>query len=164
MNNLSVVLFDKSQQRKQFDCGNEELNRYLHQQISQDAKRNVASPFVLLDENHIIGFYTLSASAVNVGDLPEKLVKKLPKYPLMPVVLLGRLAIDKNYQKQGLGDFLLMDALKRSLRGSEQIATMAIVVDAINSAAENFYRQYGFEYLTENRLFLPMQTISTLFK
>lgn len=76
MNNLSVVLFDKSQQRKQFDCGNEELNRYLHQQISQDAKRNVASPFVLLDENHIIGFYTLSASAVNVGDLPEKLVKE----------------------------------------------------------------------------------------
>jgi predicted GNAT family N-acyltransferase len=164
MNNSSIVPFDKFQQRKQFDCGIEELNRYLHQQISQDAKRNIAAPFVLLDENHIIGFYTLSASAVNVGDLPEKFVKKLPKYPLIPVVLLGRLAIDKNYQKQGLGDFLLMDALKRSSLGSEQIATMAIVVDAINSTAENFYRQYGFEELTENRLFLPMQTISTLFK
>jgi predicted GNAT family N-acyltransferase len=164
MNNLSVVPFDKTQQRKQFDCGIEELNRYLHQQISQDSKRNIAAPFVLLNENSIIGFYTLSASAVNVGDLPEKLVKKLPKYPLIPVVLLGRLAIDKNHQKQGLGDFLLMDALKRSLHGSEQIATMAIVVDAINLSAENFYRQYGFEELTENRLFLPMQTISTLFK
>jgi GNAT superfamily N-acetyltransferase len=163
MNNFCVVPFDKAQQRKDFDCGIEELNRYLQQKIGQDAKRNIAAPFVLLDENKIIGFYTLSASAVNVGDLPEELAKKLPKYPLIPVVLLGRLAIDKNYQRQGLGDFLLMDALKRSLRGSEQIATMAIVVDAINSSAENFYRQYGFEKLTENRLFLPMQSISHLF-
>lgn len=159
MNYSMVVPFAKSQQRTQFDCGVEELNRYLQQQISQDAKRNIAAPFVLLDEDNIIGFYTLSASAVNVGDLPESVAKKLPKYPLIPVVLLGRLAIDKNYQRKGLGDFLLMDALKRSLHSSQQIAAMAIVVDAINAAAENFYQQYGFQELTLSYKLHPLRIL-----
>jgi GNAT superfamily N-acetyltransferase len=111
----------------------------------------------LLDDNHIIGFYTLSASSVNVSDLPIELIKKLPKYPLIPVALLGRLAIDKKYQGQGLGDFLLIDALKRSLELSKQIGIMAVVVDAINESAYHFYQQYGFKRLTYQRLFLPIQ-------
>jgi predicted GNAT family N-acyltransferase len=164
MNKMEVVVFNKTQQRQQFDCGVFELNRYIHQQISQDAKRKIAAPFVLLNENQIVGFYTLSASSVNVGDLPTELIKKLPKYPLVPVALLGRLAIDKNYQGKGLGDFLLMDALKRSLVLSEQIGLMAIVVDAINESASHFYQQYGFEELTENRLFLPIQNLVKVFE
>lgn len=159
MRKMEVVGFDKTQQRQQFDCGVVELNLYVQQQISQDAKRNIAAPFVLLNENQVIGFYTLSASSVNLGDLPAELIKKLPKYPLVPVALLGRLAVDKNYQGQGLGDFLLMDALKRSCGLSEQIGIMAVVVDAINESASHFYQQYGFEQLTANRLFLPIQNI-----
>jgi GNAT superfamily N-acetyltransferase len=163
MDKLKAVAFDKSQQRQEFDCGIAELNRYVHQQMSQDAKRNIAAPFVLLNENQVIGFYTLSASSVNVSDLPAALIKKLPKYPLVPVALLGRLAVDKNYQKQGLGDFLLMDALKRAVVLSEQIAIMAVVVDAINDSASRFYQQYGFEELTANRLFLPLQKLANVF-
>lgn len=159
MRKMEVVGFDKTQQRQQFDCGIVELNLYVQQQISQDTKRNIAAPFVLLNENQVIGFYTLSASSVNLGDLPAELIKKLPKYPLVPVALLGRLAVDKNYQGQGLGDFLLMDALKRSRGLSEQIGIMAVVVDAINESASHFYQQYGFEQLTANRLFLPIQNI-----
>ena len=136
----------------------------MQQQISQDAKRHIAAPFVLLDDNQIIGFYTLSASAVNIGDLPVELIKKLPKYPLIPVALLGRLAIDKKYQGQGLGDFLLMDALKCSLQLSIQIGIMAVVVDAINESACCFYQQYGFKILTHQRLFLPIQDFANEFR
>ena len=160
---MEIVAFNKSQQRQPFDCGIAELNRYLQQQISQDAKRHIAAPFVLLDDNHIIGFYTLSASSVNVSDLPLELIKKLPKHPLIPVALLGRLAIDKKYQGQGLGDFLLMDALKRSLELSKKIGIMAVVVDAINESACRFYQQYGFKILTQQRLFLPVQDFSNEF-
>jgi GNAT superfamily N-acetyltransferase len=160
---MEIVAFNKNQQRQQFDCGIPELNRYLQQQISQDAKHHIVAPFVLLDDNHIIGFYTLSASSVNVSDLPLELIKKLPKYPLIPVALLGRLAIDKKYQGQGLGDFLLMDALKRSLELSKQIGIMAIVVDAMNESVCRFYQQYGFKLLTYQRLFLPIQDFANEF-
>ena len=162
MNKFTVVPFDKNQQRKQFDCGIDELNKYLYQNISQDVKRNIATAFVVLDNNKIIGFYTLSASSINTGDLPEILKNKCPKYPLVPVALLGRLAVDVHYQKQGLGDLLLMDALKRSLRSSEQIAIMSVAVDAINQSAINFYQNYGFDKLSGNRLFLPIKTIARL--
>lgn len=130
MNQFKVIAFDKHQQRRQFDCGIDELNNYVCKQIGQDFKRNIATPFVLLDENKIIGFYTLSASAVDVDDLPIEITRKLPKYASIPVALLGRLAVDKNYQKQGLGSLLLMDALKRSLHLSKEIALMALIVDA----------------------------------
>lgn len=111
--NRDIRLFDKKYSRKYFDCGNTVLNRYLQQQITQDVKRKfaVAYVYVLEDESKVIGFYTLSANAVYIGDISSSTVKKLPKYPLVPVSLLGRLAIDKVYQGQSLGDLLLMDAL-----------------------------------------------------
>lgn len=160
--NRKVVPFDKSQQRNQFDCGVDELNAYVFKQIGQDFKRNIATPFVLLDEEIIIGFYTLSASSVSVNDLPEEITKKLPKYPIVPVALLGRLAVDKKYQKQGLGGFLLMDALKRSFNLSKDIAIMSVIVDAKDKKAVDFYQQYNFKKLGDNRLFLPMQTIENI--
>lgn len=161
MNNMQVLPFDKSYQRSQFDCGIVQLNHYAVQQMGQDVQKNVASPFVILNENKVIAFYTLSASSVNLNDLPAEITKKLPKYPLIPVVLLGRLAVDKNYQKQGLGSFLLMDALNRCFKLSKEIGIMAVVVDAKNETADNFYQQYQFKRLVDNRLFLPIQTIST---
>jgi GNAT superfamily N-acetyltransferase len=161
MNQFKVIAFDKHQQRGQFDCGINELNNYVCKQIGQDFKRNIATPFVLLDENKIIGFYTLSASAVDVNDLPVEITRKLPKYASIPVALLGRLAVDKNYQKQGLGGLLLMDALKRSLHLSKEIALMALIVDAKDQTAINFYEQYNFKKLKDKRLFLPIQTIET---
>lgn len=162
MNQFKVFPFDKTQKREQFDCGIVELNNYVWKQIGQDFKRNITTPFVLLNENNIIGFYTLSASAIDISDLPVEITKKLPKYASVPVALIGRLAVDKNYQKQGLGGLLLMDALKRSLYLSKEIALMSVVVDAKDQTAINFYEQYNFKRLQDNRLFLPMLTIEKI--
>ena len=113
----------------------------------------------------ILGYYTLSASVIDVRELPDALAKKLPRYPQLPVTLLGRLAVGLDLKGKGLGQFLLMDALWRSLGASAQIGAMAVVVDAKDSAAEAFYEHYGFIALQRQpaRLFLPMKTVAGLF-
>lgn len=100
-----------------------------------------------------------------MGDLPEALAKKLPLYPLVPVTLLGRLALDENYQGKSLGQFLLLDALYRSLMAAEQVASVAVIVDAISDEAREFYEHYGFIVFPNHthRLFLHMWTISEMF-
>lgn len=114
----------------------------------------------------VLGYYTLSASIVNARDLPDDLAKKLPRYPQLPVSLLGRLAIDHSMKGRGLGQFLLMDALRRSLLAASQVAAMAILVDAKDESAAAFYRHFGFLPLQEQprRLFLPMKTAAGLFQ
>jgi GNAT superfamily N-acetyltransferase len=153
--------------RAAFSCGVEALDRYLHQQADQDFRNRVAAPFVLraADSPRIIGYYTLLAFTVELAELPENLTKRLPRYPRLPAVLIGRLAVDKRFAGQGWGKVLLLDALRRSLEQSEQIAAMAVVVDAKDDAARAFYQHYGFEQLGErpSRLFLPMKTVEQLF-
>jgi ribosomal protein S18 acetylase RimI-like enzyme len=153
--------------RAAFSCGVEPLDRYLNQQARQDARSRVAAPFVLTDRDsgRIIGYYTLSAFAVDLTELPSQLRKRLPRYPQVPVVLLGRLAVDQRFAGQGWGKALLIDALRRSLEHSRQIAAMAVVVDAKDDAARSFYERYGFQRLADHeyRLFLAMGTIEQLF-
>jgi predicted GNAT family N-acyltransferase len=89
-----------------------EFDHYLHRQAGQDARRKVAAPFVMVGENNaIVGYYTLSAYSVHLGELPDAIAKKLPRYPLLPSTLLGRLAIRSSSRGQNLGRFLLLDAL-----------------------------------------------------
>lgn len=109
--------------------------------------------------NTIMGYYTLSAGSISVADLPLVLKQRLPNYPV-PIALLGRLAVDKNYQGQGLGSILLADAIQRVEQASEILAVYAIVVDALNLSAAEFYRQFGFIPFPEKplRLFLPLIT------
>lgn len=116
------------------------------------------------DHKTIAGFYTLSQYAVNLGELPEDIRTKMPKYPMVSATLLGRLAVSERFRGQGLGEMLLMDALHRALQSSEQIASAAVVVDAKDEQAVAFYRKYGFIDLPkiERRLFLPMATIAQL--
>ena len=101
-----------------------------------------------------------------LADLPDELARKLPRYPQMPVTLLGRLAIDNTLSGQRMGQFLLMDALWRSLTAAAQIAAMAVVVDAKDKSAEAFYAHFGFIPLQQQpaRMFLPMKTVASLFK
>lgn len=138
---------------------------YLHRQANQDAKRHVAAPFVLIEPpaNEVLGYYTLSSSAVDLSDLPSELAKKLPRYSELPVILMGRLAVDAKLKGNGLGEFLLMDALQRSARN--EIAAMAFIVDAKDQGAKSFYRHFDFIPLQNKpmRLFLPMATIKKLF-
>ena len=152
--------------RAAFSCGNKELDSYLQTQAGQDLKKRAAVPFVITpDHRTIAGFYTLSQYAVDLGELPEDVAKKLPRYPMVSATLLGRLATSEKFRGQGLGEKLLMDALRRALQSSRQVASAAVVVDAKDEQATAFYRRYGFiEFRRiQKRLFLPMATIAQLF-
>ncbi len=159
-------LLKASHAKKGFSCGNSTLDDYLHHQASQDVKRKLAVCFVLSDEAHKIkGYYTLSNASIERALLPEIIRKKLPPaYLGLPVTLLGRLAIDHRHHRQGLGELLLIDALKRAYLASATIGSMAIVVDPINPAARAFYSKYGFIALSDSgKLFLPMKTVGEVF-
>lgn len=151
--------------RTTFCCGVESLDRYFKQQAGQDARRRVAAPFVLIEKSSgmIAGYYTLSATSIKFTELPPEITKKLPKYPIVPATLLGRLAVDQNHRQKGLGEVLLMDALYRSLQS--EIATIAVVVDAKDDEARSFYEHYNFMRFPDfsYRLFLMMESITKMF-
>lgn len=153
--------------RSAFSSGVEPLDRYLREQAGQDARKHVAVPFVLCEakSNAVLGYYTLSALSVDVGAWPEEVAKKLPKYPVVPATLLGRLAVDIRLRGKGAGEHLLMDALRRALEAAREVASLAVVVDAKDEAAVSFYRHYGFIGFADRprRLFLPMAVIEKLF-
>jgi predicted GNAT family N-acyltransferase len=160
---------DKSKHnRAAFSCEHEPLSRYLKEQASQEIKKRVAAVYVLTpDGRTIAGYYTLSQYAIDAGELSPEIAQKLhvPRYEKLPATLLGRLARSREFKGQGVGELLLMDALKRALEHSKKIASLAVVVDAKDERARRFYRAYGFLDLPDhpNRLFLPMQTIAKLF-
>ena len=155
----------RKRDREAFSCGEESLDTYLKYYATQDQKRRAAAIFVLPDEdNRIRGYYSLSSTNIPSTDLPDKLLKKLPKHAYQPATLLGRLAVDQQDQRQGIGKILLMDALSRSYELSEQIGAIAVVVAALNERAGMFYEAYGFIPISDQKkLFLPMKTIARLF-
>lgn len=142
----SIRPLDANAQTAGFDCGKKALDDYLQRYATQDIKRGVARVFVAAPAGQIqvvAGFYTLSAASVAAEVLPEKWRKKLPRYPV-PVALLGRLAVDRQYHGQGLGAILLADACKRVAAASETLAVAALVVDAKSPEAAAFYQHFGF--------------------
>lgn len=155
--------------RSTFTCGVEPLDRYLKQQASQDAKRHVAQIFVRCDEiEHVIGFYTLSMTSIELQSVPDEMSKRLPRYSSVPAALLGRLAIHSDRQGTGLGTTLLYDAMRRVYEASRGVAAFGLVVDAKDDDATRFYTRHGFTSLTEladdeSRLILPVATIARLF-
>lgn len=152
--------------RAAFSCGVQPLDVYLQKQAGQDLRRHAAVPFVATpDGTTIAGYYTLSQYAVELDVMPEEFRKKLAMYAAVPATLLGRLAVSSDFRGQGLGALLLMDALYRTLQGSKQLASAALIVDAKDEVAVSFYRKYGFVALPKvpRRLFLPMGTIEKLF-
>ncbi len=162
---LRVELLGAQHDRSAFESGVEPIDRYFRIQAGQDARKNMAVPFVLvLSDGTVAGYYTLSSTAVNLGDLPEKTTRKLPRYPLVPAILLGRLAIDRRHQGKGYGRFLLADALFRAVRS--EIASFAVVVDAKDDNARRFYERESFLPFPDEpmKLFRPMADIEQLFK
>jgi ribosomal protein S18 acetylase RimI-like enzyme len=153
--------------RAAFSCGVEVLDAYLRRQAGQDFKKRAAVPFVITpDGQTIAGYYTISQYGVELDAVPPEIAKKLPKYPVVPATLLGRLAVSTAFRGRGLGSMLLMDALYRALMHSRELASVAVVVDAKDIAALAFYKKYGFLELPkiERRLFLPMATVEQLFR
>ncbi|MES2297774.1 MAG: GNAT family N-acetyltransferase [Pseudomonadota bacterium] len=154
-----VAPLDAAHERTQFNCGTAPLDDYFHRQVSQDIRRRVTACFVALThEQRIAGYYTLASTSVPLTDLPAAIGKKLPRYPSVPAVRMGRLAIDQNFKGQGLGGALLADALERA--ASAEIAAYALVVDAKDAPAASFYQHHGFIALPDSplTLFLPLAT------
>lgn len=158
----------KKHDRTAFSCEHEALNTYIKRQASQDIKKHVAAVFVLTpDGKTIAGYYTLSQYAVDSRHIPEETMQSLglPKYKELPATLLGRLARGLSFKGQGVGELLLLSALRQALDHSRRIASMAVVVDAKDDQARTFYKKYGFLELPDhpNRLFLPMKTVEAMF-
>ncbi|MCR4377144.1 MAG: GNAT family N-acetyltransferase [Rhodospirillales bacterium] len=159
---LVIEPLGKRHDRDAFSCGQPELDRYFQKQAGQDMRRNVARVFVCTKAgaDTIIGFYTLSAASVDLSVFPENVARKLPHHPV-PGALIGRLAVDRTAQGQGVGRMLLADALKRTLAASANIAVHVLVVDAKTDAAKAFYQAFGFTAFEDDtrRLFLPLGRI-----
>ncbi len=149
--------------RGAFCSGSEPLDRYLQQQVTQDMRRRIATCFVALASNQCIaGYYTLASASLLLSDLPASMRKKLPRYPTVPAVRMGRLAVHQALQVQGLGGALLADALDRAARS--EIAACALMVDAKDGAAAAFYRHHGLIALPDaaQTLFLPLASLTAL--
>ncbi len=144
--------------RSQFISGSDALDRYFREQASQDIKRRIATCFVAVsrDAQDVAGYYTLAATSVALTALSLEIAKRLPRYPVVPAVLLGRLAVARHYQGHGLGGILLADALKRTSRAD--FGVFAMVVDAKDDSAQSFYEHHGFALLPgeARRLCLPI--------
>ena len=153
--------------RNDFDCGKEFLNNYLKNQAGQDVKRKLSACFLLAEKgtNNIQGYYTLSNFSIPPNSFPEYIQKKLPRsYISIPTTLLGRLAIDNKYQGIGIGNVLIMDALKRCYIISKEMGSFAVVVDPIDEDAEKFYQRYDFIKLPDSKkMIIATKTLHELF-
>lgn len=149
---------DEQHDRTRFTSGSAALDRYFQTQVSQDVRRRIATCFVAVsrDTAEIAGFYTLSAATVTLHALSPEIARKLPRYPVVPAVLLGRLAVARTHQGIGLGGALVAGALKRVARA--ELGVFAMIVDAKDASAHRFYERYGFAPLPgqPRRLILPI--------
>jgi ribosomal protein S18 acetylase RimI-like enzyme len=141
--------------RRAFSCGVVELDRYFQQQVTQDIRRHVTSYFVAVTANAVVaGYYTLASGSIPITELPAEIAKRLPRYPTLPAVRIGRLAVDERFRGQGFGRLLLWDATVRALRAEQ--ANFTLLVDAKDDAAVAFYRHYGFvPFMTAPRVLFP---------
>jgi ribosomal protein S18 acetylase RimI-like enzyme len=156
---FELALLNGAHDRTTFNSGSAPLDRYLREQVTQDVRRRVAACFVATtDGKRIAGYYTLASASLLLAELPASTGKKLPRYPTVPAVRMGRLAVDQGFKGQGLGSALLADALGRAARS--EVAAYALMVDAKDDAAANFYRHHGFIALPDSprTLFLPLAT------
>lgn len=155
---------------KEFDCLEISLNTFLQQYAGQGHKNYTSRTYCIVDESiqgskkKIIAYYSLASGSILINEMSLEHKKILSAYinPL-PVIVVGRLAVDKFYRGQGYGEIALMDALERTLDLSNKIGACAVVVDALNDVAIKFYQKYGFIHLQENRYFIPMKEIKKLF-
>lgn len=164
---LKISLLDsRTHVRSSFCCGENSLDTYIRKQASQDLKKRVSTVFVLIDdpEMNVLAYYTLSSYTVDVAALEESFAKRLPRYPALPATLLGRLAVDNDQKGKRFGELLLIDALKKSLDTAMQVASLAVIAEALDERALNFYIKYGFKQFNQEpmKLYFPMKSIEEL--
>jgi GNAT superfamily N-acetyltransferase len=157
---VRIEALSATHDRLSFSCGVEPLDRYFRDQATQDIRRRVSACYVAVDDatGRVAGYYTLAAGGVVLSDMPETIVKRLPRYPSVPVARLGRLAVDHTYRGQKLGAALLWDAAQRAARS--EVSVVALVVDAKDDEAAAFYGHHGFVAFgkQDRQLMLPIAT------
>lgn len=148
--------------REEFSCESPELTDFLRTRARKEAKSRASACFVVVpvaDPGQIAGYYTLSATSIELEKLPVEFTKKLPRYPRPPATLLGRLARALTFKGQGIGDLLMVDALKRAYESSSIIGSVTVVVDPKDDRAAKFYGAFGFQPLDGQKMFLPMKAV-----
>jgi GNAT superfamily N-acetyltransferase len=162
-----IERLSRSHERRYFACGEATLDEYLARFARQNHESGIAKTFVAVEPDvprRVIAYYSISAGAIDRENLPPRAAKRFPRFPV-PVARLSRLAVDQGFQGEGLGEYLLMDALRRVLRASEDIGIVAVLLDAKHEKARRFYARYEFESLPDRplTLWLPMVAIEKLF-
>lgn len=162
----TLSLLDKNiHDRSQFSCEENTLTEYLKKYANQDQKENISACYVLADNYVVIGYYTISTGSIPKDLVPSEYSKKLGKYEHLPIIKIGRLARDIKYKNKNIGQFLLVDALKRALDISKNIGSFAVLVDPINDVVRNWYAQYGFvSALDNNQMIINMKSIEMTFR
>lgn len=160
---LQVVPLASTHDRASFFCGVDSLDAYLKTQATQDVRRKANAVFVMVRADaptQLLGYFTLCATALPSGDVPEPARKYIPRYPLVSATLIGRLAVAKEHQGRGLGGTLLAHALRKAYESASMVGSCMVVVDAIDEGAASFYAAHGFVRLPESmRLLLPIRMI-----
>lgn len=159
MANIKFEKLTRSHNRQQFDCGEQSLNTYVQRYARQNAKKNLGETYVLTNKSKdILGFYTISTASLDYEAYPQS--ANLPKYAISSA-LIGRLAVNKNYQGNGYGKLLLVDALKKISEIADEIGIHCITVDAKDENAKNFYKRFGFEELLDekNHLYISLKKV-----
>ena len=160
MSELSLVPLSAEHNLSGFGCGNNELDRWLidHAQASQ--KADLARTYLVIDGDAVAAYVSLTTGSIRPEHAPKRYARGMPRYPI-PTILIARLAVDRRYQRQGLGSRLLADALRLSVAASDTAAARVVVVDAIDDQAAAFYRRWGFIDVPENphRLFRKISDI-----
>ncbi|MBB3121628.1 GNAT family N-acetyltransferase [Pseudoduganella violacea] len=158
-----VRALDKAHDVKNFDCGSEALNVWLCETASQHIQKMLSRTYVLIDEDApeiILGFYTVAIRAMTpVGDLPAAMQRRLPRD--VPGFTLGRLAVSREAQGQGWGEYLLAHAMRRIREAAESVGGTFMFVDAKDAEAAAFYAKYDFSPMPSNplRLLKPIAEI-----
>jgi ribosomal protein S18 acetylase RimI-like enzyme len=156
---------NKSHNRSQFDCGAEPLNQFLRATARQHLQKGISRTYVLTEQDDpqtIIGFFTLTICEIRSEKLPSEIAKKYPDQ--VPGVKLARLAVDRQWQRQGIGEILMVEAMQRALLVADTAGGIGLFVDAKDGAAQSYYARYGFITLEDNPLemFLPLSLLRTL--
>jgi ribosomal protein S18 acetylase RimI-like enzyme len=141
---IEIRVLNKDDDTSTFDCDTSELNQFLKQYAKQNQfKHYIGTTYVLIFEDKIVGYVSVSASSIRIDELSLVTDKKLPNYPL-PILRLTRLAVDKNYQKSGFGKMLLRFVFELTLKQKEQFGCFGLIVDAKRPSV-SFYEQFGFK-------------------
>lgn len=162
----NCVLLSSSHDRRSFSCGVQELDEYFRSRAGQDQRRGFASVYVAEsitgEKGAVCGYYTLSAAGVLLTNVPEELRAKMPRFPSVPAVRLGRLAVSLDWRGRGLGEYMLVDAIRRSLAAS--VGWHLFIVDAKDDSRRRFYKHFGFASFSgaERSLYLRRKNIEGL--